>query len=424
VTVPADSAGDVTDRTSRALSADLDQAISDRAAFVRNIPVPDGLTAGQTRLLRKAAAVMKVNTHAPNGTIGRRWSTPDRWPHEHMWLWDSAFHAVGMACLDPSLAQDVLLAMLEQTDEDGFLPHMVKADGSHSSITQPPILAWATLEVLNRSGDVGWAAECLPHLPACLAWVRRNRDRNDNGIPEWHIEGSPLCRSGESGQDNSSAYDAAVLLDAPDFAAYLCNDYRCLGEIAERLGDASLARESRAVADSITEAANAVLWCEEDAIYKHRDFDGGFVRPKAAAGLLPLLAGIPDGARAEALREHLRDPHTFGAPFPVPSEALDSGTFCKDMWRGPTWININVLIWLGLRRCGFADDAARLREKTLGEVQRWYEATGCLWEYYDALGVTPPGDLDRKQRLISGQGISPISDYHWTAAMTVLLLHA
>ena len=415
---------DATGAIGRALSADLDRAIAERSRFVMGCGLPDGVSPGRTRLLRKAASVMKVNTHSPNGAIGRRWSTPDRWPHEHMWLWDSAFQAVGMACLDPLLAQDILLAMLEQAEDSGFLPHTIQPDGRRSVITQPPILAWAALEVLNRGGDTAWAAECLPYLSGYLRWIRENRDQNGNGIPEWYIEGSPLCRSGESGQDNSSAYDEAVLLDAPDFAAYLCNDCRCLGEIARRLDDGSLAHECEVVADSLVESVNAVLWREEEGIYKHRDFDGRFIRPKTAAGLLPLLAGIPDAAQAQALRDHLRDPRGFAAPFPVPSEALGSGTFCKDMWRGPTWININVLIWLGLRRYGLAGDAACLREKTLAEVERWYEATGCLYEYYDALGVTPPHGLDRKQRLVSGQGMSPISDYHWTAAMVVLLLHS
>jgi len=46
---------------------------------------------------------------------------------------------------------------------------------------------------------------------------------------------------------------------------------------------------------------------------------------------------------------------------------------------------------------------------------------GCLFEFYDSLGVTSPRGLDRKQRLISGRGMAPISDYHWTAALTAAL---
>lgn len=393
-----------------------------RTAFVRSLAVPEHLSPDRVRLLRKALSVMKLNVHSANGTIRRRWSTPDRWPHRHMWLWDSGFHAVGMAFVDTALAQDELLAMLEAAADDGRLPHMVQADGKHSSITQPPILAWAALQVLDRGGSLEWAAECAPLLERYLDWDRHHRDRNGNHLPEWFIEGNPLCRCGESGLDNSSVYDRAVLLDAPDFAAFLYNDYECLAEIAERLRDGALVERCHGAADPIAKAVNDTLWQETEGFYFHRDHAGAFVPVKAVSGFMPLFAGIPDEQRAAVLAAHLANPATFGAPAMVPSEALDSGTFCKDMWRGPAWLNLSYLIVLGLRRYGLGAEAETLKENLLDTVQRWYEREGCLFEYYDSLGLTSPRGLDRKQRLISGRGIAPICDYHWTAAVTAALL--
>ena len=34
---------------------------------------------------------------SPEGRLGHRWTTPDRWPHRNIWLWDSAFHAEVLA---------------------------------------------------------------------------------------------------------------------------------------------------------------------------------------------------------------------------------------------------------------------------------------------------------------------------------------
>jgi glycogen debranching enzyme len=402
--------------------ASVEQIVAARSEFVLTRPMPSGLDADQTRLLRKAISVMKVNVHSPNGEILRRWSTPDRWPHQHMWLWDSAFHAVGMSTIDPALAQDEILAMLEAVDESGMLPHMVQADGHTSKITQPPILAWATLHVLDHGGDPDWARQCLPLLTRYLEWDLAHRDQNGNGIPEWFIEGNPLCRCGESGQDNSSVYDKAVLLDAPDFGAFLCNDFRCLADIAERLDESAAAGRARDLSDKTAAAIEQLLWSEEHELYCHRTFDGQHVPVKTISGFMPLFAGIPSPDRAAALVSHLENPSTFGAPAPVPSESLDSGTYCKDMWRGPTWMNLSYLVVLGLRRYGYTQQAQVLKGKMLDTVGRWYAETGCLYEYYDSLGVTPPGDLDRKQRLISGKGMAPISDYHWTAALTTALL--
>jgi glycogen debranching enzyme len=406
----------------RALAADLNQAIAQRSAFVRGLQMPAGLDAGRERLLRKATSVIKVNVEAPCGRIRRRWTTPDRWPHRHMWLWDSGFHAIGLAKVAPELAPDALLAMLEQVQPDGMLPHMIPADAPPSKITQPPVLAWAALRVLEATGDRQWAGECLPLLERYLDWMRLNRDRNGNGVPEWFIEGEVLCRCGESGLDNSPRFDRAVLLDATDFASLLANDWNALATLAAYCGQKDVAsRAGQHVAD-LAAATNAVLWCEEVGLYLDRDFEGHFSDVKAVTTFFPLLAGIPDPRQAEALRRHLADATTFAAPLPVPSTSLDSGRYCKDMWRGPTWINCNYVVICGLRRYGFTEEADRLKEQTLAAVQRWYESEGCLYEYYDSLGVTAPHALDRKQRLISGKGMAPISDYHWTAALTAALL--
>ena len=409
-------------RLEAALGADVDATVAQRQAYVRRLAVPGGLSPERQRLLRKAVAVMKVNVEAPCGKIARRWTTPDRWPHRFMWLWDSAFHAVGFAAFDPALARDAVMAMVDQVGPDGMLSHMVGPDGPASGITQPPILSWAVARVVQAGGDREWARPCLDLLHRQLAWVSRHRDRNGNGIPEWMMEGNVDCRSGESGADNCSRFDGGEPLDAPDYAGYLFNDWTCLAGLARQFGEEGLARACERAAGRVAEAVEATLWSAEDGFYLDRTLQGAFVRVKANTGFVPLFAGIASAERAEALRQHLANPRTFGSPVPVPSVSLDSGSFCKDMWRGPAWVNLNYMTCLGLRRYGFSEAADRLKEATLAEIQRWYEQEGCLFEFYDALGLTSPRDLDRKRRLVTGQGMAPISDYHWTAALTAAWL--
>ena len=47
---------------------------------------------------------MKVNTLSKEAGIAQIWSTPDRVSHEHMWLWDSVFHSLGMNHLYPRVS--------------------------------------------------------------------------------------------------------------------------------------------------------------------------------------------------------------------------------------------------------------------------------------------------------------------------------
>ena len=47
-------------------------------------------------------------------------------------------------------------------------------------------------------------------------------------------------------------------------------------------------------------------------------------------------------------------------------------------WRGPTWINAAWMVWLGMRRLGYLEQAERLAAGVIGAVAR-----SGLREYYD-----------------------------------------
>jgi neutral trehalase len=155
-----------------------------------------------------------------------------------------------------------------------------------------------------------------------------------------------------------------------------------------------------------------------------RHVNGERSRLKSNAGFLPLFAGVPSAAQAERMIEHLVDEAAFWSPFPVPTIALDEPSYEPDMWRGPTWININHLIRRGLAQYGYHDLSAEMRRRTLAEISRWYEDRGCLYEYYDCQGQIPPPLLNRKGAPGSkgGTGFGVIADYNWTAACTVTML--
>ncbi|MFH1614546.1 MAG: trehalase family glycosidase [Planctomycetota bacterium] len=404
-----------------AFAVDVCNTANARSAYVRNLKIPTNLDAKKQRLLRKAVSVMKLNVESACGRIKRRWTTPDRWPHRYMWLWDSAFHTVGFCRIDLDVAKDATLAILEQANDDGMIPHMIGPE-TRSAMTQPPILSWAVLEVLNATNDKDWAAKCKPYLFNYLEWDRKNRDQNENYLPEWVIEYNPLCRCGECGLDNSPRFDRAIPLDAVDFASLLCNDYKCLGQIAEKLGDIEMQEVCLKHANNISNAVNKMLFCREEGFYLDKDFDGNFIDVKAVSGFFPFFAGIASVEHADALRQHLNNPATFDTAMPIPSVSVDSGTFCKDMWRGPTWLNVTYLVYRGLMNYGFVKEAQKIRDILIGKVNKWYEAEGCIFEYYDSLDLTSPHKLDRKQRLTTGKGYGPISDYHWSAVVTALLI--
>ncbi len=410
-------------RAEAGLAADVLAEVAARLSFFASVtPVANRR---YNPFLRKCASVMKVNTLAAEGAIGRRWSTPDRVPHQHMWLWDSVFHSFAMNRIDPALAGDFLLAVLEAQRDDGMIPHMMPVSGRNSDITQPPLLAWAVWENYAALRDKARLAAAFPRLEGYLAWNLAQRDRNGNGLLEWAIEANDRSRSGESGMDNCSRFDGAVILDAPDFSAYQAHDMACLAQIADALGLPERAALWRARSRAMSQAIHAQLWNPARQFYCDRDMDGAFIPVRAVSGFMPLLLEDTPPDHVDALARALRDPTAFGAACPIPSVALDEPTWSTDMWRGAAWINMNYMTIIGLARHGRRETADWLAERTLAFVRDAYEWHGVLFEFFDARGQRPPMACDRKGPVSGVYDIRAryevIRDYHWTAALCLVL---
>lgn len=381
---------------------------------------------GHARLLNKCISVMKVNTLSPEGAFGNMWSTPDRVPHKDMWLWDTVFHSLAMNELDAGVSWQCLRTMLDTAGPDGMIAHHMSAAGRRSSITQPPILAWGVWENYAAEPDAAKLRHALPILERYLEWDLRNRDANGNGLLEWKIEGDVNCRSGESGMDNSSRFDEAIPLDAVDFSVFMALDMAYTAKIAAALGLTDKAAAWDARAKKLSAAIVAELWDERDRFFYDKRPDGTFSRVRAVSGFLPLLLDELPPSCVEGLTASLRDPAHFAAAVPVPSLALSEPTWGTDMWRGPTWINLNYLIVQGLRRQGRHAEADALADGTIALVGRYYERYGVVFEYYDSADERHPPACDRKGPVRPDYDIrvkvDSIRDYHWTAALTACLL--
>jgi len=389
--------------------------------FYTALPDIGGDNERRRRTVVKAFSVLKTNVESPQGLLTRRWSTPDRWPHRDMWLWDSCFHALGYRLFSTDLAAEVLMAVLSAQRQDGFIAHQVSPVGM-SDITQPPLLAWAFLELFRPVEDRSPVETAYPQLCRFLEWVLENRRSHDEGLLAWQVSDDPLCRCAESGMDNSPRFDRGVPLTAVDLNSYVVNEMNCLADLALLIGRKDEAARWKTRAARLAQAVNERLWDETDRFYYDRTVDGEPVRVRTAAGFLPLFAGIPDRVQAWRLVEHLRDANAFWTAFPVPSVAKNEDAYELDMWRGPTWLNLDLLIVEGLVRYGFGEIAREMTQRIRTGVEHWYGRIGSIYEFYDPDGQIPPPELDRKQRLRTGEGIAPISDYSWSAACYLALV--
>ncbi|MBO5670514.1 MAG: hypothetical protein J6S41_03110 [Clostridia bacterium] len=224
-------------------NADVDALRSQNLAYFDALVLPQNVDGIAERTLAKCYSIMKSQIYSPTGRFSRRWTTPDRLPHKHLWLWDSVFHSLGNVYVDPALARDSLLSVLDGQRADGFVPHMILTD-RESDVTQPPVLAWGFWELYSRTGDADLLYHVYEALRRYLAWNEKHRAGSVDGLFTWYVDPhDPNCRCGESGMDNSPRFDGERRLNCVDFSCFMANEMRCMQKIAAALGQTDAADE-------------------------------------------------------------------------------------------------------------------------------------------------------------------------------------
>ena len=409
------------------LSADaLENLKKERLAYFEALPKCK--VEKYEQLYYKCLSINKENVYTAEGDIPCRWTTPDRIPHRFMWIWDSAFHAMAFAEYNVEMAKDCIRSVLSMEEEDGFISHMMGPYGGFSNILQPQVLAWAAWMVYQKDKDKEFLRECVPGLAKFVLWTMKHRDKNGNGLLEWLTEPEYFeCKCGESGLDNHPRFDFDIAMDAVDFSTYLCNDSKYLAYIYNEIGDAENASFFQGVHESVKEKINELLWCEEGGLYYDRLFDGTLTKVASPFSFLPMFAGICSQEQADKIVKVLLDENRFWTAMPIPTMPKNSEYFDIDMWRGCSWLNINYFIILGLRKYGYIEVAEELRRRTLDSVNKWYQQTGSIFEFYDADDKICPFQLKRKgkQRMEPDyrEHIHAITDYNWSACFIELLIN-
>lgn len=331
-----------------------------------------------------------------------------------------------------------------------------------TGLVQPPVHALAAWEVYRqaphadaRALAVDQLRQLFPRMVAQHRYLTVRRDLGGGGL-------AALVHPWESGQDNSPAWDAALaavpadlalleryrrrdldrshrshrptdldyaryihiaqcyrsfdyaddghggeypfLVECPAFNAILGAAEVALAQIAQVIGQDPAPH--LAAAQHLTDALVERLYDPATGMFHARDLHTGQLSPvRYLGGLIPLILPDLPSAQVKTLLAEASSP-AFGLAeqmrLPLPSydltaEDLDPLRY----WRGPIWINMNWLVWRGLRQHGQGALAASLRHAMLELVR----GNGC-YEYFHAH---------------TGEGIGA-HEFSWTAALVLDLL--
>jgi hypothetical protein len=323
------------------------------------------------------------------------------------WYWDSCFTAIVWRRLAAERARRELETLLAAQRDDGFIAHTIfwsslprgprritynitsRAARTTASI-QPPALAWAWRIAV---GD----PSLEPRIRRHHEWLAAERDLEGDGLI-W------IVQPDESGLDSSPQFDPIWRGRAharPGFVL-LVHRNRRLGYDLRRIDAAGgpvccevmtnvLYGLSRLALGqpSLTPVIVERMYDERTGLFwplTRPELSGP--PPTTWTAMSPLaLPDLPEQIGRRLVEEHLLDPGRFWTPVPPASVSVSDPAFSvrdtvlpglRRYWRGPTWVNAAWLLWLGLVRLGYREQALELTSRLIQPVL----ANG-LREYYD-----------------------------------------
>lgn len=154
---------------------------------------------------------------------------------------------------------------------------------------------------------------------------------------------------------------------------------------------------------------NTKLFDEEIGAYIHYDLRNEKpLRYVSSSSFSPLFAKIPTKENAERMVKVMIE--KFGgnhqylcASFDPTSERFNP----KKYWRGPVWVNLNWMLYYGLKQYGYKDIAERVKKDTIEIIEK-----NGFYEYFDS----------RKEMHKEGKAGYGGNDFSWSAALLIDLL--
>jgi len=229
-------------------------------------------------------------------------SLPDGWEYPWFAAWDSAFHCVAMARIDPVFAKTQMLLLAHEwyMHPNGQIPAYEFAFGD----VNPPVHAWAVWRIYRLAAQAGWGRDRLfleEAFQKCLVnftwWVNRK-----------DADGNNLFAGGFLGLDNIGVFDRSNPLpgvsnleqaDATAWMAFYASTLLAMSMELASVDDAyaDIAWKFFEHFSSITHAMNQLggsgLWHEQDGFYYDAvELDGRTIpmQVRSMVGLIPLFA--------------------------------------------------------------------------------------------------------------------------------------
>ena len=329
-----------------------------------------------------------------------------------LWDWDSWLTNIALRKItgDTDISEyekGCVLNFIEHIDEEGKTPIVITPDlvhglGRYTNIHKP-CLAQHALFVSEQNNDVTWLKDKFVDLERFLGYYE-SKCKHESGLYFWiddcaiGVDNDP-CTFYRPDKSSASIY----------LNCFMFKEKEAMAELAKLLGlkekETQYNREALELKNAIVENC----WDERDGFFYSFDINLLPVDPSQRlhagaprhwncliqridvwSGFMAMWAGIATPEQAERMvKEHYLNQRTFNAPYGVRTLSKLEKMYClkktgnPSCWLGPIWGISNFMVFDGLVKYGFFDEAVELANKTLLMFGADIEKNGEMHEYYN-----------------------------------------
>jgi len=276
-------------------------------------------------------------------------------------------------------------------------------DGDFSQNMHKPVLAQQAAMLAQRKGSADWIAPHMPTLGRFLERYLTSHIHEGTGLAYWQTDFAVGVDNDPSVFYRPAKSTASIYLNS-----LLYRELVAYGYLLEELGDLAQANIWRGRATDLANAITTHCWDERDGTFYSvdlnllpvddddwlhagapRTWSSLLLRVDNWSSFLPLWAGFASAEQAARMVERLHDPRTFHANYGVRTlSRLEKAYNLRasnnpSNWLGPIWGISNYLVFRGLQKYGYGDEARELAEKTVRLFGQDLELNGSLHEYYN-----------------------------------------
>lgn len=302
----------------------------------------------------------------------------------------------------------------------GELAHfkMIPHTPYYGTADATPLYLVALHAAWRATGDRELIERQLPIAERCLTWIDKYGDRDGDGFQEYQTRSkSGYENMGWKDSGNAVMYPDGTLVQGPkalcELQGYVYDAWLRMAEIYDELDNKRRANALRKKAATLFKRFNEAFWDEKSGFYAYA-LDGEKKKVLSVASNVGqcLWSGIIAPKRAAAVVKRLmRDDMWSG--WGIRTLSANHPSFNPyDYQTGAVWPHDNSLIALGMRRYGFAAEAAAVARDISGAASHFL--LNQLPELY--------GGLQRDSTSFPVQYLGANVPQAWAAATPFMLL--